>query len=325
MNRHIRRARNRDLPIIDLWYTGRGVGDAGPPRPPDIQATRIWMAAAPADDTGPDYACVVAELYDGDPMQRDRKRLMLDESVGLDPADWTAEERELHHIRPHVEAANGRQCGCAVCSPTLGEFRRGLVALKDLYEPEIIMVPGQGLDSESYQREFAVNKFFRTVVMTDGLQQYDSRYRDEYERWCPCKRGDGYTVGVVTVREDEIFDKRIVENHLNADLFQYIAETCRLFSTRPHWRPPVRALQMLLAQMQDRDLTYAIRDNRLDEPGYVRDEQAALRRSKEYERALDEEVAAALSMMGGTELALAYEGALGDDGGDDAPLNEVPI
>ncbi len=315
MNRHAIIAKDQHLPVVNIWW--------GPPKlpegevwpegklpdiPPDLRATRIWMAAAPADETGPDYACVIAEVYDNDPIQRDRRKIMLDEAIGLDPEGFTVEELERFQIRPHVppkkDDPNAKLCGCPHCAPTLGEFRRGVVALKDLYRPDLLLVPGTGFDAqaETIQREMVSNRFFRQVVMTEGLQRYDERFEAQYERWFPFQ--DGFTqIGIMTVREDEVFDKRIVEHHLRAGLFG-VADQCKLWHTHPDWHPPARAVQLALARMQDHDLTFSLRAQLAEgelTPGYIeikKVKDAERRREEELE---EEEVRAALALVAGGE------------------------
>lgn len=323
MNRHVIVAPDRYLPVVNLWWgPPEGVTDwpqgKVPDLAPDLRATRIWMAAAPADDTGPDYACVIAEVYDGDPLQRDRLKMMVDEAVGLDPDDFTEDERFRFRIRPHqqvreeVEGERAiRGCGCPVCSPTLGEFRRGLVALKDLYRPAILLLPGNGLDwsNDTYRREMEVNRFFRQVVMTEGLQRFDRGLLHKLENWFP--HMTDHQVGIMTVREDEVFDKRIVEHHLRADLFK-VTDTCKLFTRALTNRPQARAVQLALARMQDQDLTFDLRNHMpTGTEGYEEVTRKRTREELELEKQVDAELRAGLEMIGGGGLLL---GALDEDG-----------
>lgn len=256
MIRTVRTFRCSEPPVIHLWVAP----DPEVPlerQAPDLKLTRIYMGAAPADDTGPDYACVVGEVYDGNPMQRDRQRIVLDETIGLDPADFTEEERDKFQVHPN-----------AIRYPTLGNFRRGVVALKELYEPEVLLLPGQGMDwaAETYQREMAQNKFFRALILTDGLQAFDERWEHQAEAWFPVVRRR-QPIGIRTVREDEQYDHRVAANLFSLDLLK----TSPLHATRGGagrrreewdgsvWQPVDRAINLVLSEMQDRDLTYTLR------------------------------------------------------------------
>ena len=314
MNRLVRVWQHADPPIIDLFLSP----DADKPlreQTADLRATRLWMAAAPPDETGPSYACVVAEIYDGDLAQKDRPKLLLDETVGLDPADFTDDECEKYAIYPPhiIEKIRAGDLQHEETT-TLGNYRRGVVALKDLYRPNMLFVPGQGLDwsQETYAREIQTNKFFRQIVYTEGLQIYDTRFEDDFEKWFPFG-GARHRIGIQTVREDADFDQRIVDNLFAIDALQ-VASTCRLFHARSTWAPIRRALAIVLAQMQDQDLTYQMREWDEGEKGYTeaakmeRDEKEAL------ERAMDEAIADA-AFQAGIDIGVAPEAMDEDDPG----------
>ena len=88
---------------------------------PDLIVTRIIMAAVPAKGRCPAYCTVIAEIYDGDPRQKARTRIALDEAISLDPEDFTEEELLKFSIHPK-----------SMDYPTIEGLRRGIVALKDL-------------------------------------------------------------------------------------------------------------------------------------------------------------------------------------------------
>ena len=240
MDRTVRVRRRRKPPLLAVYHGISGDVDLDK-IPPSYYCTRIWIGVVPAEDDGdevaPGYACVVGELYDGDPMQRNRKRIVMDEGIALDPADFSARERLYYGLRDDVME-----------HPTLYTLRDAVVALKDLYWAESILVPPNN------------PRFFTFFQNTDGLASYDARYGDaRYARHMPffvSRRRKCNGVFHVDA-EERIHNKELVSSLLISNLLEICAE-CGIFWGR---RPPTaeRAIGLVCAEMQLNDITYAIR------------------------------------------------------------------
>ncbi len=62
-----------------------------------ILYTRVWMGMVPPKGLEPGYACVVGEVYDDDPRQKPRPKILLDEAQALNPDDWSKDVVESYH------------------------------------------------------------------------------------------------------------------------------------------------------------------------------------------------------------------------------------
>jgi len=147
--------------------------DPDPGRPleeqiPDFKATRIFMGIVPPEGRSPGYACVIAELYDNDPAQHTRERVMLDEGIALDPDDFSPEERLQFGVHPK-----------SIEHPTIESLRRAIVALKDLWLPDLVIIPPPDDGT-----------FARIVKTTEGLTSYDRRMEAHFQYWFPFYRCD---------------------------------------------------------------------------------------------------------------------------------------
>lgn len=262
----------------------------------DLEVTRIIMAVAPAEGRAPAYACVMGEIYDGDPMQRARKRIVLDEAVALDAADFDEEEQ----LRFQVSEKD-------LIYPTLEGLRRGLVALKDLWRPSHLILPPPE-DSD----------FCRLIRATEGLSSYDRRQAALFPYWFPFYRKDVPVIREGTVvdhteplvgfavpkKEDPEVNDQLRENLFSSDML-LISDTnrddprrpCRLWHTMEQWHGPMkRAMGLGLAWMQDSDMTYQIREWTTPEVGYIDVRQATEKEAKLLQNDLDDEIASALFM-----------------------------
>jgi hypothetical protein len=226
---------------------------------PDLTLTRIWMGVVPPESTSvrastgaverkfsPGYACVVGEVYDRDPMQKERERIILDEGVCLDPADFTLEARNLYGIRPD-ERKNA----------TLTSLRQAVVALKDLWLPEKIMCPQDN------------DRFYRFIQNTEGLWNYDSRYGDHYykERMPFFVSRRWLSYGVVQVKaEDREYNMHLVDSLLSQNRLIFYDDLTLFYDEKLH--TSYRAAGMVLAEMQLFDMTYAVRDYEIGD-GYA--------------------------------------------------------
>lgn len=303
MNHTARQYRHKNPPIIDIHFAPE-IGVPLIDQKPDLRCTRILQLAAPADDQSPAYSCIMVELYDGDPSQRDRPKIVIDESIGLDPAEFTEEERDRYGIHTNE-----------VKHPTLSGFRRGAVALKDLYRPQLMLCPGKVSSPEgpNYEKEYIANKFYRHLVTTDGLMQYyTSATQGDYYNWFPfidrrAVEGDWPTVGVTCVEEDAEFDRRIVDNLMARDKLQ-IAQICKGWhENRTQWTAVKRAITLGCVWLQDNDITFQIRDWEAKERGY--DDVTDQRRKEqvEQEALLDAEIMDVAYLTGAQEVDEAQD------------------
>lgn len=217
---------------------------------PNYYCTRIWIGCVPPEDidgeTYPGYACVVGEKFDGDPSQRDRTRVVLDEGIALDPADFSKRERQYHGIRDN-----------ALEYPTLYTLRDAVIALKDIYWAERIYVPPGN------------EQFKGFIQSTDGLYSYDPRYGDaRYNRQMPfyVSRRRTCREGILQVEnEQRQHNISLVSSLLDMDRLT-IDNDCTLFWDRqlPTAR---RAIGLVCAEMQMMDMTYQIREMHMSD-GY---------------------------------------------------------
>lgn len=251
---------------------------------PDLKLTRILMAAVPPIERAPAYCTVIGEVYDGDPRQKSRLRIVLDEAVALDPADFNEEEQLKFEVHPK-----------SMDYPTIDSLRRAVVALKDLWLPDLFILPPPEDQS-----------FNRIIRATEGLAGYDRRQDAMFPYWFPFYRRDQpvYREGVVVDRteplvgfavpeeEDATINYQIVENLLALDNLQ-VSSSCKLWHTLEHWREPMRrAMGLVLHWMQDTDMTYLMRSWTQPEVGYTDMIEAGRKESRLLQQQIDEEIAA---------------------------------
>ena len=249
--------RKRKPSLQAVYYGVRGEADLDKFQP-NYFCTRVWLAVVPPEDHDgefvPGYACVVGELYDGDPMQKDRHRIVMDEGIALDPADFTPRERLRYGLRDDV-----------LEHPTLYTLRDATIALKDLYWPERVYLPPGN------------PRFYRFFQNADGLTVYDPRYGDgRYARAQPFFISRRRTCnGVLQVdHEERAHNLQLVNSLLDTNLLE-IHSDCELFWER---RLPTayRAIGLLCAEMQLNDMTYQIREMTFsDGYDYREDEEQA--------------------------------------------------
>ena len=240
MDRTVRVRRRRKPPLLAVYHDIKGQADLNKLEPAYF-CTRIWIAVVPPEDVQdevvPGYACVVGELYDGDPMQRDRKRIVLDEGIALDPKDFSARERIYYGLRDDE-----------LTHPTLYGLRNAVIALKDLYWAERVYVPPGN------------PRFFRFFQQADGLFGYDPRYGDgRYKRVMPFFVSRRRTCdGVFEVdHEERLHNLELVNSLLDKGLLEIYTDLTLFWErSMPSAR---RAIGLACAEMQLTDMTYAIR------------------------------------------------------------------
>lgn len=278
MDRKVRVRKREKPPLTEIYYNppedGKYEG-----LEPDAQMMRIWMGVVPPEDVKlpngeteicPGYACVIGEAYDGNPAQVDRRRMVLDEGIALDPGDFTEEERAYYQIPEVMPDA-----------PTLYDLRRAIVALKDIYWVDIVLTPPGNV------------RFHRYVLATEGLISYDPRIPDRiYRKLSPFYDGR-YRVGhgIIQVEEEQReYNVRMVDSMLAKGIGGQpqleIQSDCTIFWNR---RPKTayRAIGLVLSEMQLRDMTYEMRTFHFSD-GYAEDDEQDEARSAASERLMDQ-------------------------------------
>jgi len=301
MNRTVKVRQRVGMPIRDIFFDPDPDMDLED-QIADLRVTRIFLGVVPPKGRSPGYACVVGEVFDNDPAQHTRERVMLDEGIALDPADFT--DAECLKFGVHTKSID---------HPTMESLRRAVVMLKDLWLPDIIIVPPPGDDT-----------FGQLIRITEGLTHYDRRMEAHFQYWFPHYRVDqpdgkgGHTeplAGVVAPEEeDEELNAQIVKNLFSLDLLtiQDYPEDERDDPTRPcrhyhqrreQWDTIHRAMGLVLHHMQDMDMTFAMREWEDTEEGYT---DAIKFHREEMGEALEaeNELIAEAAWMAGVELDL---------------------
>ena len=299
MNRTVKLRQRKGMPIRDIFL------DPDPnikleEQIPDLQVTRTFIGVVPPKGRAPGYACVIGEIYDNDPAQHTRERIMLDEGIALDPADFTDEECVQFSV--HAKSIE---------HPTIESLRRAVVMLKDLWLPDIILVPPPGDDT-----------FGQMIRITEGLTHYDRRMEAHFQYWFPHYRVDqpdgkgGFTeplAGVVCPEEeDSELNAQIVMNLFSLDLLTIQdfppdeqddpTRPCKHYhQRREQWDTIHRAMGLTLHHMQDMDMTFAMREWEDKEEGYT---EASKYQRKEAEEAMEieDELISEAAWMAGIDM-----------------------
>ena len=232
-----------------------------------ILCTRIHMAATPPLNDGstgePGYTCVVAELFDGDPKQKLRPKLLVDEGQYLDHLDFTEADHERYRdllftkfIEPREDGAPPEEFTRPVSVlPTLQELRSAMVALKDIYwwdnehgPMQIYIPPGE-------------EEFFNYVRQTEGLAGYPEGYElEQLQDWYPFHKGRDRIIGIngkPPGGKSRDLSMEIVETLLGRDLL-HVNPHCTLFLNRS-LEGPTWAVSLLCAAMELHEWTHQLR------------------------------------------------------------------
>ncbi|MFA6135615.1 MAG: hypothetical protein WC869_16520 [Phycisphaerae bacterium] len=238
MNRMIQVRRRADVPLINV-YEGVNEGADLNKYKPTYLCTRIWMGVVPPDGPEPGYACVLGEMFDPNLEQRQLSILLMDEGIALDPADFSAGEKRRYRI-----PENNRD------RPTKRRLAQAVVALKDIYWPQMVFVPTTvGSTVDLSQQGSSFTQFLR---MTDGLIMYDSSLGyDTSRRWFPFYSSSRRTVdGIREVpHEDRDYNLSLIDSLYEAKTFKVNRKHCKIYLEQklPNAR---RCVGMLLAQME---------------------------------------------------------------------------
>lgn len=212
---------------------------------PNFYMSRIWLGTVPEevgreagqDKVYPAHACVLGEVWDDNPQQRDRPRILLDEAVALNPEHFSDAECERYRITEKEFKF-----------PTIMSLRQAVVALKDIWWPSKVVVPPD-------------KSFFDSMLRTDALYYYEPHIADaQYERWHPFFKSKGRVAdqGIFQVEtENRLYNERLIDAMFSQDLLQVVAEN----TTFPTGATPpaFRCLGMLINEMQRQDETPFIR------------------------------------------------------------------
>ena len=136
---------------------------------PDYTFTRIWMGVAPPEGDTPGYGCVVGEVHTPTALWDESHYVLLDEAVALAPVDFTTDEQERFAITAEANR-----------HPTQEDLRRALIALKDLYRPDMLWAAPDP-------------HFVQFLRRSEGLSWYDERLKSIWARRFPCLPRRYYT------------------------------------------------------------------------------------------------------------------------------------
>jgi len=223
--------------------------------------TRVWMGLVPPKGLEPGYACVVGEVYDDDPRQKPRPKILLDEAQALSPDDWPSETVEKYHDLFYTDI-EGSDPGCVMeaakaSNPTLHDLRIAAVSLKDIY------MVRQGI---TLPHHIPFTAFLRA---TEGLCLYDEHIDPEqYKDWFPTFRSFSRSMPIideVPMGDDEEYGRQLVETLLGRNEL-HVNEHCKLFQNS-HLAHPVRAVGLVCSAMQVWDYSFKIRDVQIND-GY---------------------------------------------------------
>ena len=243
-----------------------------------LRCTRIHMAVVPPSDGAgatsatsgsqpePGYCAVVAELFDGDPRQKLRPKLLVDEATALVSSDFSAADQQTYRdvlFTDFIDAQGQRFSRPVSNLPTLQELRGAAIALKDAYwwdnengPMQIYLPPNEP-------------EIFEYIRRTEGLSGYPEGFDDtQLQAWYPLFRGTHQVVGInpnPPGSNRQQFAREMVETLLARDLLQ-INSHCDIFRN-PSLVGPVTAVAILCAAMELHEWTHQVRS--FEEPdGY---------------------------------------------------------
>ena len=241
MNPHVTVRKRKDPGLVEI-DEGDGV----------VLYTRVWMGMVPPKGLEPGYACVVGEVFDDDPRQKPRPKILLDEAQALSPDDWDKDTvdkyRDLFYT--DIEGPDGVVEATKASNPTLHDLRIAAVALKDLYRVEMgITLPHHP-------------PFTAFLRATEGLCLYDDQVDPEqYQQWFPTFQSIDYRMAImdeVPMADDVEYGRQLVETLLGRNEL-HVNEHCKLFQNS-HLAHPVRAVGLVCSAMQVWDWSYMVRD-----------------------------------------------------------------
>ncbi len=262
---------------------------------PDAEAqlyTRLLLGIIPPAEDGSEegYACVVGEVYDEDPRQKQRQIVLLDEAVALDPGDFPPHIVSSHWDRFYREVTrDGVETDIAhKDSPTLSDLQQAAIALKDLYHPAPdspwrLTMPGWILPHKPADATpQSADPFVTSIRATWGLQYYpDHIYEDyDYAEWFPTFRSSALRASIGSSPpqgSNPAANRELVETLLARDDLLHNAH-CVHF-TNSNKQLPHTLVGALCAVFRAQDWAYYLREKSDDYDGYQTIDEL-----KEYER-----------------------------------------
>ena len=270
MNPNVKMRHLRNPPVIEV--TSPLFGDP-------LYFTRIYMGiVGPTHEPG--YGVIVGEEWDGDPRQKTRPKVILDEVTALRPADLLDRYPDLEpwHDLLYVKSrgADGEETLRDRSDiPTLDDLRPALVALKDIWHPPGIYIKEHPDDEEEWERlplpavtSPGDENFVQYLRATDGLEIYDKGDEvpideDQHKLWHPffsgldtvCSINAEPPFGEDTEYSDALVKSLVAGKELRA--MGYI--TRFLDKSQQH---PTRAVGLVCGMMQYDDWTYEVRKYR---------------------------------------------------------------
>lgn len=245
MNTNVTVKKRKDPGLVEI-----DEGDGNP-----VLYTRVWMGIVPPKGLEAGYCAVVGELFDDDPRQKPRPKILLDEGQALNPENFSEEivgkYRDLFYtdIGDPLEG-DGVISSTKASNPTLHDLRGAAVALKDLYRVEM----GIALPSEP--------PFTAFLRATEGLCIYDDAIDPEqYKSWFPTFSSIDNRMAImdeVPMGEDEEYGRQLVETLLARNEL-HVNDHCKLFQNS-HLAHPIRAVGLVCAAMQVWDWSFMVRD-----------------------------------------------------------------
>lgn len=297
MNTDVVIKRTADPPVLLVWDSLKAVDRGDAP----LEFTRLWMGLCGPHGTEPGYACIVGEEYDGDPRQKARRKVLLDEAQALRPEDFTPAQRETYAALLYAErheADGSTRRIIKADNPTLDDLRQAAIALKDLY-----WYGGEGDRLQVYVPP-TDTRFGQYMLATEGLcrdyprtQQGHPMDPEQLRAWYPFYQDSDRIAPLsndVPFGEDEEYGRQLVESLLARDDL-LINDHCRLFDDQ-RLEHPLRAVALVCAAMQAMDWSFRVREWR-ESDGYE-DISESDERVEEEERRFEEDMALRLYMAG---------------------------
>jgi len=236
------------------------------------------MGIVPPKETKPGYVAVLGEIYEANFAQKHRPVRILDEAVALDPSDFTPKECKRFNIPPDNKIR-----------PTKRRLAQAVVALKDIYPVEQVMVPPGGrANADGTRLAVPFTEFVRRI---DGLMYYDPGLGEYYFReWFPFFKTVHKTASVREVEhEDEEYNVSLIDSLWEAKLLT-VAQHCKIFiEDREADVYTRRCVGMVLAQFELDDITFQVRRwefadgyaEPVDDPELEQEMEANLNRHRE--------------------------------------------
>ena len=245
MNRRIQVRRRKDTPVTAV-YEGVTRREKLEAYEPAFYLSRIWMGVCPPENGEPGYTAVLGQIYDGVQDRREPLVRLLDEGMALDPADFSPAELKRYKI-PYDN----------VRRPTKSRLGQAVIALKDIYWPQLCLLPPGSKGKGSDQQGAPFTAFIRKL---NGLMAYDmSQGQRFFRQWWPFYSTTRRVVdGVVEVEEeDRDYNKALIDALYESQAL-IINEHCTIYLDE-RLEVAKRCVGMVLHEMEVRDVAPTMR------------------------------------------------------------------